>query len=360
MATQTLSEFIMEQNLGSASFDQIEFATTMNALEVSKDILAASLKHTIMLEYSTNPELYSEAAGDWWDKIKEGTDKLGATVFGFLQNLWDAIVSFCKRVFVTVSGETKARLALTRLKAMSEDKRKSFVVKSISTDFVKRTVDSSVRLCETWIDMLSDLSTNYDAASFFDCDDAAFSRILEKFTGWNNNRVLSSNKIKQFESLKKLNITDAETDVINWEEAKDLLENLCGDTKKRIKAVIKTTDQKSRDVKKFLKDLREKKGDDEDADGRRDRKDHNSRLKTLSKVVMAHTSDVTQDLRFAYGILERVVADMVMAAVKDNGKAYKAAKKATGQASDAAEPENTDDIPSVDAEVVDAGEGSGT
>lgn len=96
----TMSDYLLEQEISTASCDDIVLEQAIAEFEVSCAIIEAYTKQFMMLEYGN--EFYQEKADDddddekpgFFKKIKEGFKHLVDSIWTFLKNVWGRFMAF--------------------------------------------------------------------------------------------------------------------------------------------------------------------------------------------------------------------------------------------------------------------------
>lgn len=126
----TMSDYLLEQEISTASCDDITLEQAAAEIEVASSLIDAYLKQVVMLECA-----YMEKADEDTDEDEDDSDdgeqkpkffaKIGSAIkkffvgiFDFLRGLWGRIVNFFKRI--------KADGMMKRMAKMSEEEKNNF------------------------------------------------------------------------------------------------------------------------------------------------------------------------------------------------------------------------------------------
>lgn len=189
MATIKLSDYIMEQEVSTASCDDILMEQTFAEIDVASKVCAAYCKQLMMLEYdaglvqeaddTTKTKWYKTA----WEAVKKFFTTIGKAIAGFFTGIWNkffskdklsAAMAACRKMQNATPEELK-KLGLDDINILSIEVKFDAAIKAGNA--YCKVIEKLTNDLDN-IDTMKNPSTRQEALDFFDTE---FTAVAEAF-----------------------------------------------------------------------------------------------------------------------------------------------------------------------------------
>lgn len=199
MATIKLSDFIMEQEVSTASCEDIVLEQLQAEIDVASKVASAYCKQLLMLEYAMYQEEDTQTATEtqdkkdtkdrWyktaWEAVKRFFTSIGKAIAGFFTGIWNkffakdklsAATKACQKM-MNASPEDLERLGLNDINILSLEVRFDAAIKAGNAycNVIEKLKEDLAN-----IDKMKDPGTRQESLEFFDTEFTAVAEAFKK------------------------------------------------------------------------------------------------------------------------------------------------------------------------------------